>query len=165
MVPGGGVEPPRPCDRRILSPLRLPVPPSRLWGGDPSKVSHRVWSRRYWDHRSSPGAAGFACEKSSFRFAWADRARGWCASSFPAIQIRTGFPPGIFAHFPGSRGRNGPVPAQASCENRDNRDEPRLFCSCSFTGCGYTAVARRAQHYGGRVRPHSGSPWPRPFAH
>ena len=30
LVPGGGVEPPRPCDRRILSPLRLPVPPSRL---------------------------------------------------------------------------------------------------------------------------------------
>jgi hypothetical protein len=30
MVPGGGVEPPRPCGRRILSPLRLPVPPSRL---------------------------------------------------------------------------------------------------------------------------------------
>jgi hypothetical protein len=29
MVPGGGVEPPRPCGRRILSPLRLPVPPSR----------------------------------------------------------------------------------------------------------------------------------------
>src|ERR1035437_1692073 len=25
LVPGGGVEPPRPCDRRILSPLRLPV--------------------------------------------------------------------------------------------------------------------------------------------
>ena len=30
MVPGGGVEPPRGCPRRILSPLRLPVPPSRL---------------------------------------------------------------------------------------------------------------------------------------
>jgi hypothetical protein len=30
LVPGGGVEPPRPCGRRILSPLRLPVPPSRL---------------------------------------------------------------------------------------------------------------------------------------
>jgi hypothetical protein len=30
MVPGGGVEPPRPEGRRILSPLRLPVPPSRL---------------------------------------------------------------------------------------------------------------------------------------
>src|ERR1700678_2603273 len=29
LVPGGGVEPPRPCGRRILSPLRLPVPPSR----------------------------------------------------------------------------------------------------------------------------------------
>jgi hypothetical protein len=29
-VPGGGVEPPRGCPRRILSPLRLPVPPSRL---------------------------------------------------------------------------------------------------------------------------------------
>jgi hypothetical protein len=31
LVPGGGVEPPRGCPRRILSPLRLPVPPSRLW--------------------------------------------------------------------------------------------------------------------------------------
>ena len=29
-MPGGGVEPPRPEGRRILSPLRLPVPPSRL---------------------------------------------------------------------------------------------------------------------------------------
>src|SRR5258708_646021 len=33
MVPGGGVEPPRPEGRRILSPLRLPVPPSRHWRG------------------------------------------------------------------------------------------------------------------------------------
>ena len=33
MVPGGGVEPPRGCPRRILSPLRLPVPPSRLGVG------------------------------------------------------------------------------------------------------------------------------------
>src|SRR6266581_1843549 len=31
LVPGGGVEPPRAEARRILSPLRLPVPPSRLW--------------------------------------------------------------------------------------------------------------------------------------
>ena len=30
LVPGGGLEPPRPCDLRILSPLRLPIPPSRL---------------------------------------------------------------------------------------------------------------------------------------
>src|SRR2546428_4834223 len=30
VVPGGGVEPPRAEARRILSPLRLPVPPSRL---------------------------------------------------------------------------------------------------------------------------------------
>ncbi len=29
MVPGGGIEPPRAEARRILSPLRLPVPPSR----------------------------------------------------------------------------------------------------------------------------------------
>jgi hypothetical protein len=29
LVPGGGVEPRRPEGRRILSPLRLPVPPSR----------------------------------------------------------------------------------------------------------------------------------------
>jgi hypothetical protein len=31
VVPGGGVEPPRAEARRILSPLRLPVPPSRLY--------------------------------------------------------------------------------------------------------------------------------------
>src|SRR5580698_726142 len=42
LVPGGGVEPPRGCPRRILSPLRLPVPPSRpctskcaLWNNVP----------------------------------------------------------------------------------------------------------------------------------
>src|SRR5271157_2176443 len=29
LVPGGGIEPPRAEARRILSPLRLPVPPSR----------------------------------------------------------------------------------------------------------------------------------------
>ena len=29
LVPREGIEPPRPCDRWILSPLRLPVPPSR----------------------------------------------------------------------------------------------------------------------------------------
>jgi hypothetical protein len=31
LVPGGGLEPPRAEARRILSPLRLPVPPSRLY--------------------------------------------------------------------------------------------------------------------------------------
>jgi len=30
MVPGGGIDPPRAEARRILRPLRLPVPPSRL---------------------------------------------------------------------------------------------------------------------------------------
>jgi hypothetical protein len=30
MVPGGGLEPPRPCGLRILSPLRLPISPSGL---------------------------------------------------------------------------------------------------------------------------------------
>ena len=29
LVPGGGIEPPWCCHRRILSPLRLPIPPSR----------------------------------------------------------------------------------------------------------------------------------------
>jgi hypothetical protein len=31
VVPGGGIEPPWSCLRRILSPLRLPVPPSRRY--------------------------------------------------------------------------------------------------------------------------------------
>ncbi|SPE44197.1 hypothetical protein SBA7_300040 [Candidatus Sulfotelmatobacter sp. SbA7] len=34
VVPGGGLEPPRTEVRRILSPLRLPVPPSRLRSGN-----------------------------------------------------------------------------------------------------------------------------------
>ena len=29
MVPGGGLEPPHCYQRRILNPLRLPIPPSR----------------------------------------------------------------------------------------------------------------------------------------
>lgn len=33
LVPGGGLEPPRPCGLRILSPLRLPVSPSGLGEG------------------------------------------------------------------------------------------------------------------------------------
>src|SRR3954469_14951214 len=37
LVPGGGVEPPRAEARRILSPLRLPVPPSRLFEGRQKK--------------------------------------------------------------------------------------------------------------------------------
>lgn len=28
MVPGAGIEPARPCGQGILSPLRLPIPPS-----------------------------------------------------------------------------------------------------------------------------------------
>ena len=50
LVPGGGVEPPRGCPRRILSPLRLPVPPSRLVARFSAKlVSHscRTASNRY----------------------------------------------------------------------------------------------------------------------
>src|ERR1700744_288650 len=35
MVPGGGLEPPRPCGLRILSPLRLPIPPSGQCGAHP----------------------------------------------------------------------------------------------------------------------------------
>jgi hypothetical protein len=54
MVPGGGVEPPRPEGRRILSPLRLPVPPSRLWTG-PSIVRQSIYG-------SAPG-----CEKCTLR--------------------------------------------------------------------------------------------------
>ena len=41
MVPGGGIEPPRTEVRRILSPLRLPVPPSR-----PRDSFHRLAQSR-----------------------------------------------------------------------------------------------------------------------
>ena len=33
LVPGGGLEPPHCFQRRILNPLRLPIPPSRLVEG------------------------------------------------------------------------------------------------------------------------------------
>ena len=39
VVPGGGVEPPRAEARRILSPLRLPVPPSRLVAETEEEIS------------------------------------------------------------------------------------------------------------------------------
>ncbi len=35
MVPGVGLEPTRPCGQRILSPLRLPIPPPGLEGLSP----------------------------------------------------------------------------------------------------------------------------------
>jgi hypothetical protein len=47
LVPGGGVEPPRPEGRRILSPLRLPVPPSRhCWKVLVTDRSHTFSSTR-----------------------------------------------------------------------------------------------------------------------
>src|SRR5258706_10647757 len=33
MVPGEGIEPSWSCPRGILSPVRLPIPPSRRWNG------------------------------------------------------------------------------------------------------------------------------------
>jgi hypothetical protein len=42
LVPGGGVEPPRAEARRILSPLRLPVPPSRLYFQVPDSTTY-LW--------------------------------------------------------------------------------------------------------------------------
>jgi hypothetical protein len=57
------------------------------------------------------------------------------------------------------------VAQQVPCDNEGIRDDHRLFCSCPFTGCGYSAVAGSAQHYCGRIRPHPGSSWPRTFAY
>ena len=57
MVPGGGIEPPWSCLRRILSPLRLPVPPSRLVSPG-TAVGLAGLRRRWW----------LACDVSSL--AW-----------------------------------------------------------------------------------------------
>lgn len=46
MVPGVGVEPTRPCGRRILSPLRLPVPPPRRAPGPATSADTRIISSR-----------------------------------------------------------------------------------------------------------------------
>ena len=55
LVPGGGVEPPRAEARRILSPLRLPVPPSRL---QPNCVENKELVRYFgarWTINSASG--------------------------------------------------------------------------------------------------------------
>ena len=40
LVPGAGLEPARPCGQRILSPLRLPIPPPGCGAGRPSQHSN-----------------------------------------------------------------------------------------------------------------------------
>ena len=47
LVPGGGIEPPLCCQNWILSPARLPIPPSRLWEG--RKVAHSARRRACLD--------------------------------------------------------------------------------------------------------------------
>lgn len=64
MVPGGGVEPPRGCPRRILSPLRLPVPPSRRWVARADQllmaVSHRPSNTdKHIQRYSAPSCSDF----------------------------------------------------------------------------------------------------------
>jgi hypothetical protein len=39
LVPGAGIEPARCCHRWILSPVRLPVPPSRHSSGEPQIIA------------------------------------------------------------------------------------------------------------------------------
>ena len=50
LVPGGGVEPPRGCPRRILSPLRLPIPPSRL----PARLRRSPCRQSPWTRCTAP---------------------------------------------------------------------------------------------------------------
>ena len=52
MVPGGGIEPPRCCHRRILSPLRLPVPSSRR--RMPPRVARARRNRHYRQNHDAP---------------------------------------------------------------------------------------------------------------
>ena len=47
LVPGGGIEPPLCCQNWILSPARLPIPPSRLW--ETSKIAHSARRRARLD--------------------------------------------------------------------------------------------------------------------
>jgi hypothetical protein len=52
LVPGGGLEPPRPCGLRILSPLRLPISPSGPEDGI-SSILNRL-GRRCIRHDETP---------------------------------------------------------------------------------------------------------------
>src|SRR3984885_8472534 len=127
LVPEGGVEPPRGCPRRILSPLRLPVPPSRL-GGALQKVSHRPCCIRY-----QPGAfAGAEAPGQTVGFSTANRPKAFAP---PQLLFLDAGPP------------NAPAAQLLPCDNGGIRDETRPLRSCSFTGCGHAAVAGSAQHY------------------
>ena len=40
VVPGAGIEPARCCQRGILSPVRLPIPPSRREPSEEGRIIH-----------------------------------------------------------------------------------------------------------------------------
>src|SRR6185369_2575495 len=62
LVPGGGIEPPRYCYRRILSPLRLPVPSSRRCEvRHASRVAPVQRNRHYRQKRMATHATHHAC--------------------------------------------------------------------------------------------------------
>ena len=65
-MPGGGIEPPRAEARRILSPLRLPVPPSRLENGI-HKVSIFRLTLLTQTAAKSPGLAANFCRPDRWR--------------------------------------------------------------------------------------------------
>jgi hypothetical protein len=64
LVPGGGVEPPRGCPRRILSPLRLPVPPSRRFSYSNKLFGHRLHGLSVTRAPHSAGPARRAARRS-----------------------------------------------------------------------------------------------------
>lgn len=107
LVPGGGLEPPRTEVRRILSPLRLPVPPSRLRMEVPEilRLIHGI--RFCHPHRwSSQGSSGLV---SLLRVSQ-------CRSATPAPIVRTGseraIETGMVSRGNGS-GAQGPTGVQA----------------------------------------------------
>ena len=88
LVPGGGVEPPWSCLRRILSPLRLPVPPSRLICVTPaSHCSYTQSLRSSWHaHTRRPPSVSHGSQPVA-RLAWLDSRQGSSRRALISIQI------------------------------------------------------------------------------
>ena len=113
LVPRGGLEPPRPCGLRILSPLRLPISPSGHGSALSYFTLHKTMQARYrfffLNAALATGffAAGFACAAplAGFAvavFAFAAFAGAALAGLFAGAFFATGFAAFVAGFFAGA---------------------------------------------------------------
>ncbi len=83
MVPGTGIEPVLPCGKRILSPLRLPVPPPRRCDGFYQKNGGDTRIRTGGEGFADPCLATWLCRLWSGKRGSNPRPSAWEADALP----------------------------------------------------------------------------------